>query len=109
MRRALAGSNVLPILGTVLLVPPVYFIARWVRVFHEMSGHDDRVAEFGSILPRVLQDPLASTLFAAACAGAAAAVGMAGMIRLAGRPWWLCAAAFGVGSLLSLWFVWTLL
>ena len=72
--KAPAESNVLPILGFVLLVLPVYFIARWIRIFNEVSGHDERVAEFGSILPRVLQDPLASTLFALACAAAAAAV-----------------------------------
>ena len=34
------------------------------------------------MLPRVMQDPLASTLFALACAAAGAAVGAAGLVRL---------------------------
>ena len=93
----------------VLLVPPAYFLARWIRIFNEMSGHNARVAEFGSIFPLVLQDPLASTLFAAACAAAAAAVGAVGLIRLAGLRQWLSVATLGVGGLLSVWFVWTLL
>ena len=78
------GANVLPVLGIVLLVLPAYFIARWIRIVNEVSGHDDRVAEFGSILPGVLQGPLASTLFALACAATAAAVGAAGLTRLTG-------------------------
>ena len=79
MPKVQVGANVLPVLGIVLLVLPAYFIARWIRIVNEVSGHDDRVAEFGSILPGVLQGPLASTLFALACAATAAAVG-------AGRP-----------------------
>ena len=109
MPKPQAGSNVLPALAVVLLVFPAYLTARWIRIFNEVSDHDDRVAEFGSILPRVLQDPLVSTLFALACAVAAAAVGAAGLIRLTGTRRRLSAASLGVGGLLSLWFVWTLL
>ena len=110
MQRArMRGSNVLPVLGVVLLVPPAYFLARWIRIFNEMSSHDDRVDAFGSILPGVLQGPLASTLFAAACSAAAAAVGAAGLVRLGGLRRQLCGATFGVGGLLFLWYVWTLL
>ena len=64
MPKVQVGANVLPVLGIVLLVLPAYFIARWIRIVNEVSGHDDRVAEFGLILPGVLQGPLASTLFA---------------------------------------------
>ena len=102
-------SNVLPVLGIVLLVLPVYFIGRWIRISNAVSDHDDRVADFGSILPRVLQDPLASTLFVLACAAAAAAVGAVGLIRLTGLRRRLCVATLGGGGLLALWFVWTLL
>ena len=109
MRRAPAASIVLPVLGLVLLVPPAYFLARWIRIVNEISGHNARVAEFGSIFPPVLQDPLASTLFAAVCATAAAAVGTVGLFRLAGLRQWLCVATLGIGGLLSLWLVWTLL
>ena len=103
------SPNVLPVLGIVLLVLPAYFIARWIRIVNEVSGHDDRVAEFGSILPCVLQGPLASTLFALACATTAAVVGAAGLTRLTGLRRQLSVATLGVGGLLSLWFVWTLL
>ena len=110
MQRApLRGSYLLPLLGVVLLVPPVYFAARWARIFSELSGHDDRVAAFGSILPGVLQDPVVSTLFGAACAAAAAAVGAAGTIRLGGLGRQVCAATLGTGGLFFLWYVWTLL
>ena len=103
------GSNALPVLAIVLLGPPAYLIARWIRITREVTGHDDRVAEFGSIFPRVMQDPLASTLFALACATAAVAVSAAGLVRLVGPGRWLCVATLGVGGLLSLWFVWSLL
>ena len=109
MLKSKAESNVLPVLGIVLLVLPAYFIARWIRISNALSNHEDRVAEFGSILPGVMQDPLASTLFALACAGAAAAVGAAGLTRLTGLRRRLCAATLGGGGLLALWFVWSLL
>ena len=109
MPRPSAGSNALPLLGLVLLVPPAYFVARWIRVFNELSVHEDRVAVFGSVLPRALQDPLASALLGAACAATAGALGAAGLMRLAGRRRLLCAATLGIGGLLCLWFVWTLL
>ena len=109
VRKSWPESNVLPVLGIVLLVLPAYFTGRWIRIFRAVGDHDDRVAEFGSILPRVLQDPLASTLFVLACAAAAAAVGAVGLIRLTGVRRGLCVATLAGGWLWSLWFVWTLL
>ena len=109
MLKSKAESNVLPVLGIVLLVLPAYFIARWIRISNALSDHEDRVAEFGSILPGVMQDPLASTLFALACAAAAAAVGAVGLTRLTGLRRRLCVATLGGGGLLALWFVWSLL
>ena len=110
MPKLKAESNVLPVLGIVLLVLPAYFIARWIRIFNALSDHDDRVAEFGSVLPRMLQDPLASTLFALACAAAAAAVGAAGLVRLTGARGGdsaaQCSAAAGCCPLC---FAWSLL
>ena len=106
MPKSQTESNVLPVLGIVLLVLPAYFIGRWIRISNAVSDHDNRVAEFGSILPRVLQDPLASTLFVLACA---AEVGAVGLNRLTGVRRALCVATLGGGWLLSLWFVWTLL
>lgn len=102
-------SNILPVSGIVLLIFPAYFVGRWIRISNAVSDHDDRVAEFGSILPRVLQDPFASTLFALACAAAAAAVGAVGLNRLTGVRRGLCVATLAGGWLLSMWFVWTLL
>lgn len=102
-------SNVLPALGIVLLVFPVYCIARWIRLSNSVSDHDDLVAEFGSIFPPALQDPLASTLFALTCAACAAAVGAIGLTRLTGARRRLCVATLYGGGLLSLWFVWSLL
>ena len=67
------------------------------------------LAEFGSILPHVLRDPVASTAFALGCAAAGAAVGTAGLVRLSGWRRSLCAAMLGVGGLMASWFVWTLL
>ena len=95
MPRPSAGSNALPLPGLVLLVPPAYFVARWIHVFSELSVHEDRVAAFGSVLPRVLQDPLANTLFEAACGATAGALGAAGLIRLVGLRRLLCAATLG--------------
>ena len=109
MPKSQIESNVLPVLGIVLLVFPAYCIARWIRISNAVSDHDDRVAEFGSIFPRVLQDPLASTLFALTCAACAAAVGAVGLTRLSGPRRRLCVATLGSGGLLSLWFVWSLL
>ena len=109
MSKARAESNVLPVLGIVLLVLPVYLTARWIRIFNEIGDQERRVAEFSSILPGVLQDPLASTLLALVCAATAAVVGAVGLACLAGLRRLLCAVTLGVGGLLSLWFVWTLL
>ena len=109
MPKPQTNSNVLPVLGIVLLILPAYFIGRWIRISNAVSDHDDRVAEFTSILPRVLQDPLASMLFALACAAAAGAVGAVGLDRLTGVRRGLCAATLGGGGLLSMWFVWSLL
>ncbi len=108
MPKPQTESNVLSVLGILLLVLPVYFIGRWIRITDAVSDHAERVAAFGSIFPRVLQHPLVSTLFALACA-AAAAVGAVGLIRLTGLRQRLWAATLGGGGLLSLWFVWTLL
>ena len=107
--KSKAESNALPVLGIVLLVLPAYFTGRWIRIFNAVSDHDGRVAEFGAILPRVLQGPLASTLFVLACAAAAAVVGAVGLSRLTGLRRRLCVATLGGGGVLSLWFVWTLL
>ena len=60
------------------------------------------------MLPRMMQDPLASTLFALACAAAGAAVGAAGLVRFAGWRRAICAALFGVVVAMTSWFVWTL-
>ena len=109
MRRAEAESNVLPILGMVLLVPPVYFVTRWILIFHGTSGHDGRMAEFGSVLPGALSDPVASTLLAASCPALAAGFGAAGLIRLSGLRRRLSVATLGIGGLLSLWLAWSLL
>ena len=109
MPKPQTESTVLPVLGILLLVLPVYFIGRWIRISNAVSDHAERVTEFGSIFPRVLQDPLVSTLFGLACAAAAAAVGVVGLIRLTGLRQRLCVATLGGGGLLSLWFVWTLL
>ena len=78
MPKPQTESNVLPVLGILFLVLPVSFIGRWICISNAVSDHAERVAEFGSIFPRVLQDPLVSTLFALACAAAAAAVGAVG-------------------------------
>lgn len=107
--RALSASRVLLLSSMVLLVPPVDFIVRWIGIFNEIGVHEERVAEFGSVLPRGLQDPLASTLFAGACAPTAGALGAVGLIRLSGLWRLLCAATLGLGVLLSLLFFWTLL
>ena len=106
MRRQ---SNVLPVLAIVLLVPPMYLTARWIRIFNDVSGHEDRVAEFVSILPRALRDPVASTLFALVCAVAAVAIGTGGLSRLTGLRRWLCGAVVTIGGLLSLLLAWSLL
>ena len=109
MPKSQCESNALPVVGIVLLVFPAYCIARWIRISNAVSDHDDAVAEFGSIFPRVLQEPLASTLFALTCAVCAAAVGAIGLTRLTGARRWLCVATLSGGGLLSLWFVWSLL
>ena len=87
----------------------MYFIVRWIRIFNEISDHEDRVAEFGSVFPHVLQDPLTSTLFALVCAATAGALAAVGLSRLDGLWRLLCAATFGLGVLLSLLFVWSML
>ena len=102
-------ANVVPVVAVVLLALPAYLIGRWIRISTEVSGHDERVAAFGSILPQVLQNPLTSTLFALACAAAAAAVGATGMTQLTGPRRLICVATLGAGGMLSLWFVWSLL
>ena len=103
------GSNVLPVAGIVLLLIPAYLAVRWIRIFGDAGSHDARVAEFSSILPHALQDPLASTVFALACAVAGTAAGAVGLVRFSGLRRPLCAAMLGIGGLLSAWFVWTLL
>lgn len=103
------GLSVLPVSGLVLLVPPVYLLAGWIRVFNALGSHEERVAAFESTLPGALREPTASTLFQAACAVAAAAVSATAVLRLRGLPRWLSLGTLGAGMLLSLWNVWTLL
>lgn len=107
--RALSASSVLPLLSMALLVPPVFFIVRWIRIFNEIGIHEERVAEFSSVLPPMLQDPLASTLFAVACAATAGTLGAVSLILLSGLWRLLSSATLGLGVLLSLLLVWTLL
>lgn len=110
MKKAFVlGLNVLPVLGLVLLVPPVYLLARWIRIFSAFSSHEERVAAFSSTLPGVLQEPMMSTLFAAACAAASAAVGAAGALSFGGLLRWLSLATLGAGMLLFLLNIWSLL
>ena len=50
--------RVLPVVGILLLLIPVYLLARWTRISSAADSHEAGVAEFGSTLPRMLQDPL---------------------------------------------------
>ena len=109
MPRKRLEANVLPVLGILLLLIPVYLLTRWIRISSAADSHEAAVAEFGSNLPHVLQDPLASTLFAFGCATAGAAVGAVALVRLSEWRRWVGAAILGVGGLLASWFVWTLL
>ena len=102
-------ANILPISGILLLFIPVYLLARWIRITSATDSHEAAVAEFGSILPHVLRDPLASTLFAFGCAAAGAAVGAVALVRLSEWGRWVGAALLGVGGLLASWFAWALL
>ncbi len=79
MPKTQAESNVLPVPGVVLLLIPGYLTARWIRIFDGAGSNEARGAEFSSILPHVLRDPLASTALALACAPAG---------RLSGRSAW---------------------
>ena len=113
MPKTPSESNVLAVAGVVLLLIPAYLTARWIRIFdgggsHEHS-HEHRVAEFSSILPHLLRDPLASTAFALACAVAGTVVGAVCMGRSSGLRRLLGVAVFGFGGLLSAWLMWTLL
>ena len=109
MPKKQAESNVLPVAGVVLLLIPGYLTARWIRIFEGEGSYEARVAEFSSILPQVLRDPLASTAFALACAAAGTAVGAICTARSSGLRRLLGVAVLGVGGLLSGWLVWTLL
>ncbi len=109
MLKTLAESIVLPVTGVVLLLVPGYLTARWIRIFDGADSQEARVAEFSSILPRVLQAPLVSTAFALACAASGAVVGAVCVVRFSGARRLLGATMLGVGGLLSAWFVWTLM
>lgn len=102
-------SKVLHVVGILLLVIPVYLLARWIRISSLADSHEAAVAEFGSALPHVIRDPLASTLFALGCAAVGAAVGALALVRLSGSGRWFGAAMLGVGGLLASWFAWSLL
>lgn len=67
------------------------------------------MANFSSILPHVLRDPLVSTPFALACASAGTAVGAVCVVSFSRLRRLLGVALLGVGGLLSGWFVRTLL
>ncbi|MDE0104576.1 MAG: hypothetical protein OXN89_19555 [Bryobacterales bacterium] len=109
MPRKRRQANVLPVLGILLLSIPVYLLARWIRISIAVDSHEAAVAEFGSTLPHVLQDPLASTSFAFGCAAAGAAVGALALVRLSEWGRWLGVAILAVGALLASWFAWGLL
>ena len=104
-----AESNVLPVMGVVLLLVPGYLTARWIRIVDNVGNHEARVAEFSSILPHVLRDPLVSTAFALACAAAGTVVGAVCVVRFSGLRRLLGVAVLWVGGLLSGWFASTLL
>ena len=109
MPKTQSESNVLAVAGVVLLLIPVYLTARWIRVVGGEGNHEARVAEFSSILPPVLRDPLASTAFALVCAAAGTVVGAVCMVRFSGLRRLVGVAVLGLGGLLSGWFVWTML
>ena len=96
-------------LSLALLAPPAFFMARWICIFTDVSGHTERVAAFGAIFPRGLQDPVMSTLVALAIAIAALVVGLAGLVVVTGVQRWSCGAVATLSMGLARWLAWTLL
>ena len=107
MRRVPQEWNVLFVVGVVLVASSAYFLARWVRIFDQVCGHDARVAEVGSIFPPGLRGPLPSRLFGSVVA-AAGLVGAVVLTRHSGLRKWLGVAALGGGGLPCVLFVRTL-
>lgn len=101
--------DVLAVLGLALLVPPSYFMARWIRIYYEVSGHEQRVAAFLSGFPGWLRDTTVLTLVAFAFAAVGVLVGLSGLAAVTGLRRWIYAALVALGGLLALWLAWTLL
>ena len=92
-----------------LLVPPSYFTARWIRIYYEVSGHEQRVAAFLSGFPGWLQDATVLTLVTFASATAAVLVGLSGLAAVTGLRRGIYTALVTLGGLLALWLAWTVL
>ena len=93
----------LPLLSTILLLPPLLLVAWWISVSNRTADQQESVAEFLSIFPVALQSTLAVTLIALAFSAEAAALGVLGALRLRGLQRGICVAVGGFGGMLSFW------
>ena len=100
-------SLLLPIAGLVLLIPPVFFTARWIVVVNRETG--DAVTEFLSILPSSLRDARLLTWIMVLFAINATMTGLLGIVRFPGASRFLNLIPLLVGGLLTLWLLFTLM
>ena len=100
----------LPFVGLVLLIPPIFLFVRWILVFNRVTtGQADRVTEFLSIFPAVLRDAQVTTLITILFSASAAVTGLFGSIRLPGALGWSSVVLLLVGGLLTFWLLFTLM
>lgn len=103
-------SVFLPILGIILLIPPILLTVRWITIFNKVTTNQaDRVAEFLAIFPVVLQDArLLTWIEVIFCVGAILA-GFVGILRLRGGLRFVSVMVLVVGGLMTLWLLFTLM
>ncbi len=94
-------SVFLPILGIILLIPPIYFTVRWITISNKVTTNQaDRVAEFLAIYPVVLYEGgLLTWIHLIFCVGAILA-GFVGILRLRGGLRFVSVVVFVVGGLM---------
>ena len=103
-------SVLLPIAGLVLLIPPVFFTARWMLVANRVTtGQADRVKEFLSLFPSALRDARLLTWIGVLFAASATVAGLVGIVRSTGALRFLNLVPLLVGGLLTLWLLFTLM
>jgi hypothetical protein len=103
-------SVFLPIIGIILLIPPIFHTVRWIVFCNRIAtSHADRVAQSLAIYPVALRDARLLTRIDIIFSVGAIVAGVVGIIRLRAGLRILCVVVFLLGGLNTLWNLFSLM